>query len=510
MDDKRKDRDGSETRNQDVAILLYDMWRGIKWHIIPVILILNFFTLGGYAYAKMNYTPRYTAFSTFSVSDERTNYSGDKYNKAVAKQIGSILPYLLNSSQMAELVKDDLKLKNQPGVIETETVNDTNLVTIKVTAGEPKLAYDILQSLVKNYPEVSQYLLGDVQLNQIDGNGVPKAPVNSDNVMRKTVKGFLAGLALVLAWMFLYATSRKTVRNEEDVQKILNIPTMATIPQVRKKKRASNRQNTLMIDDRYRFGPYVESIRALRIRLIKTLAEQKYRSVLITSSVPNEGKSTISANVALALAERGLRVLLVDGDLRRCSLMETMGLRPAEKGFADVLRGDTELEDVIVSYKDTKLELLPGGAPLDQPGELLNEGKLAEVMKRLREYTEILILDTPPSAVVTDASIYAKFMDCALYIVRQDYVKFDGVLEGVEVLHDSNIPLIGCILNNTTAAGAGYRYGYGYGYDSGYGHNERTNRWDAEEGKVGENSDDQYLSVLSDIEKPSEDQKTEE
>ena len=513
MDEKRNNPDSAETRNQDIAILLSDMWRGICRHIIPVILILNFFTMGGYAYARMHYMPRYQAFSTFSVSDERTNYSGDKYNKAVAKQIGSILPYLLNSSQMAELVKDDLDLETQPGIIETETVTDTNLITIKVTAGEPKLAYAILQSLIQNYPEVSQYLLGDVQLNQIDGNGVPRTPINSNNVTRNTVKGFLAGLALVLVWMFLYATSRKTVRNEEDVRKILNVPTMATIPQVRKKKRSSSRQNSLMIDDRYCSGPYVESIRTLRIRMIKAMAEHKYRTILVTSSVPNEGKTTIAANLALALAQRGLRVLLVDGDLRRCSLMETMGLKPAEKGFCDVLRGEIEPEDVIVPYKETSLELLPGGDPIDQPGDLLHERRIEAVIEQLRSHTEILIMDTPPSAVVTDASIYAKYMDCALYIVRQDYVKYDGVLDGVSVLHDSEIPLVGCVLNNTTAAGSGYRYGYGYGYGYasgyGYGYNSeygdgrnQTRKETAEKQAQSEEADEKYLDEIRDANRP--------
>ena len=424
MDDKRKNQNGSETPNQDIGILLYDMWRGICRYFIPVILIITIFTAGGYAYAKMNYHPQYQASSTFSVSDERTNYSGDKYNKAVAKQIGNILPYLLNSSQMAELVKKDLELDTLPGIIDTETVTDTNLITIKVTADEPQLAYDILESLVNNYPVVTKYLLGDIQLNQIDGNGVPTMPINSDNVAQRTVKGLLAGLAIVAVWMFLYATTRKTVRNEEDIQKILNVPCLATLPQVRNKKRASNRKNNLLINDRYISGGYVEAIRTLRIRLIKLLADEKIRSIVVTSSVPGEGKTTISANLAIALAQRGLHVLLVDGDLRCCSLAGALGMNNPEKGFIDVLSGREDLENVIIPYGDSTLEILPGGKPVDQPGEVLNENTLAPVMKNLRERTEILILDTPPSAVVTDASIFAKHMDAAIYVVRQDYVKW--------------------------------------------------------------------------------------
>ena len=503
MEEKRKEQNTPETRNQDIAILLYDMWNGIRRYLIPVILILNIFTMGGYAYAKTHYSPRYQAFSTFSVSDERTNYSGDKYNKAVAKQIGNILPYLINSSQMTELIKDDLDLDTQPGIIETETVPDTNLITIKVTAGQPQLAYDILQSVVNNYPEVSQYLLGDIQLNQIDGNGVPKAPVNSDNVMRQTVKGFLLGFALIAVWMFFYATTRKTVRNEEDIQKILNVPCIAMIPQVRKKKRSSSQTRRLMIDDRYSFGPFVESIRTLRIRLIKILAEQRYRTILITSSVPGEGKTTLSANLALALAQRGLHVLLVDGDLRCCTLAESMDLKTGDKGFCDVLRGEASIEDVIVPYKGTTLEVLPGGIPVEQPGELLNERRLESIMAELREHAEILIMDSPPSAVVTDASVFAKFMDGALYVVRQDFVKYDGVLDGVSVLYDSNIPIIGCILNNTTAAGSGYRYGYGYGYGYGYsyGYGYGSDSSEKEEGDEhygsGYEPDEEYVQALA-------------
>ena len=482
----------------DYEVVLDDMLKCFIrnwWKILAAISLVCALT---FAAARMVYKPVYASSSTFIVSSRNSaGHERNKYNSAVTAQLGKVFPYLLTSDLMTKLVAEDLGTDNVPGKISAEALEGTSLITIRVEAEKARLSYDILQSVVRNYPEVSAYVTGDLDMELMDETGVPSQPSNPPRFREYAALGGAAAIAVVLIALFLYAVTRMTVRSEKDLKVLFNVPALGSVPQVRFKKRSGRKEKRVAVDEKNIPYFFIESFRTVRNRLEKEAAENGLKTILVSSALPSEGKSTVAANLAVSLAHKDRKVVLVDADLRNPSVGRVLGLAPAEAGTGEVLRWEVPLEKALVPYENNaNLRILPGHGSLGNPAELLNREAAHGLLERLKKMADYVIIDTPPSAVVSDASIIAKYTDAAVFVVRQDFAKLDSLQEGMEMLAGTGTRVLGTVLNGTEASvfsggyGYGYyqyghygrygysgRYGYygkksGYGYGYGYGENQ--------------------------------------
>lgn len=480
----------------DVFRILDDMWIGLKRFWLIDLLIVVLCSGAGYMIARLNYTPSYRAYTTFTVSAKNTmGYSKNMYNNRVASQLGAAFPYILTSSAMKQIICSDLNVSSVPGTIHATALEDTNLITLSVTSDNGETAYKVLQSVIKNYPKISEYVTGDVTLDQMDESGVPASPTNPFSTRRAVGRGAGIGILFVLAHLLIYAATRRTVRRESDLKQVLNVSVAGIVPHVRLKQRSKN--DTMMINNKAVSSNFLEAIRGLRSRFEAICRKQGIKTVLVTGSVPGEGKTTVVCNLALSLSHRGFRVLLVDGDLRNPSVLQCLGMsldkeadpaaKKAEKGKAaakepvaglsDYLLKGTDPDELVRRYRKSGLFILPGGKPLKDTASALGSPQMKELLHLAEGKFDYILVDTPPCAVVSDASILAQYAGGILYVVRQDYAKVSQIQDGADLLSDSSSPIVGSILNDAEAGVTGYGYGYGYGYShygygnyGGYGH----------------------------------------
>ena len=236
-----------------------------------------------------------------------------------------------------------------------------------------------------------------------------------------------------------------------------------------------NKQNpTVTIDAEGIPFDFVESIRTIRHRVEREAQKYGAKTILVTSALQSEGKTTVATNLAIALANRRNNVLLIDGYLRNPSVLAALGMEDVDKGMVDFLSKSVSLDEVLIPYKDRKhLALIPGGRPIDNPTALWSYKYTEEMLHKLRDKCDYVIIDAPPSAIVSDASLIARYADGSVFVVRQDYAGIDTLREGLETFSGTGCKLLGCVLNHAEAVGGyGYgRYGYGkYGYGKyGYG-----------------------------------------
>lgn len=472
-----------QSRNDqiDYEIVLDDMLKCFRRNWWKILLVVILSCTLSYIGARALYRPTYTATSTFIVKSKNSaGHDRNRYNSAVTAQLGKVFPYLLESELMTKLVAEDLGTDSVPGRISAEALEGTSLITLKVQTDNPQLSYDVLQSVVRNYPEVSSYVTGDLDMELMDESGVPKAPSNPSKARLYAALGGAVAIGAIVILLFLYAVTRLTVRSEKDLKVLFNVPALGSVPRVQQKKRSKRQRQRVAVDEKNIPYFFIESFRGIRNRLEKEAAEHHLKTILVTSALPSEGKSTVAANLALSLAHKDRKVILVDADLRNPSVGLTIRIGKFRAGINEVLKREAALETALVPYEgNANLRFLPGHGSITNTAELLNGEQSRRLLARLREMADYVIIDTPPSAVVSDASIMARYTDGAVFVVRQDYSKLDSLQEGMEMLAGTGVHVLGTILNMTEASvfSGGYGYGYyqyghygRYGYSSRYGY----------------------------------------
>ena len=300
---------GPNNTENDSGILYFttildDMWRGLKKFFPLCILIIIVCAGGFYLQGRMNYTPSYQAYSSFVV-DTKTAYgvSDTYYNETTAGQLSKTFPYILTSGALQAIVADSLGVDSIPASITAESIPDTPIFTINVTASNPQTAYDVLQAVIQYYPQVAEYIIGDTQLTKMDESGVPSAPLNPPAYGSRAVKGAAAGAALSVFLLFVYASTRNTVRREEDLKAYLSIAYLGSVPKAYGKRRRRQKK-TVLLDGAGNTTVLKESFRTVRTRVVKKAEEDNIKSLLVTSATAGEGKTTVAVNLALALTLR--------------------------------------------------------------------------------------------------------------------------------------------------------------------------------------------------------------
>lgn len=449
----------TESEKIDLLRIIDNMWKGAKryWYfgVAAVLLLGAFFCVRSYR----NYAPVYSANATFTITSGTSDlYIGNYANSQTASQIVKTFPYILKSGILQKKIAEDLNSDYIPGNISTETLGNTNMITIIVNSSDAQAAYDILQSVIKHYPEVAEPIIGEVSMNLLDMTDVPESVSNPPNYKKDALKGMFLGAVFSGVALLLYGFTRRTIHEEEDFKKMLNVDCICSIPQIVFKKRGKEFRKDISIYNKKISQTFLEAMRMLRARIEKEAKKNNLKVFLVTSAEAGEGKSTIAANIAMALAMRGSKVALVDCDLRSPSVRERLNMETEGVGLCEYLLEETEMEDLLVWNETYQMYVVPGGNPIVNASELMDSPRMLSLLERLKEKVEYIILDTAPVGILTDTTVLAEAADAALFVVKQDYANRSAILEGIEHLAESRIYISGCILNGIQNAVGGYGY----------------------------------------------------
>lgn len=457
----------------DLRVLVLDLLRGAKrllWlGILLVVLGAGFFVWRTWS----TYSPVYRASASFTVFVTNPLYAEIKtYNSSTAEQMEKTFPYILTSGALNDLVMQELNLTYLPS-ISASAINNTNIFTLSVTSGDPQLAYDVLNAVIKCYPSVAEFVVGPTEMNLLDESGVPEAPINSKDYASAVKRGAVIGAVLWAGLVLLFAATRSTIHNEKELERIINLRCIGMLPIAKGYRKGPKGVACPVLtkeNDKLGFG---ESVRLLRIRVEKEMREQGKKVLLVSSAIPGEGKTTVAANLAVALAHKGKRTLLVDCDLRNPSVAAIFG-KENMLGLSAYLNKEVEAKKIICPLETKNFFAVFGGTPVSNASELLARKEVQDFIEAVRGIFDYIILDTPPCSLLADAAELSELADCAVMVIRQNNASRDQILDGVQLLSDSGLPLIGCVLNGVERGvlhGSYSYYGYGGKYGSYYGDN---------------------------------------
>lgn len=317
------------------------------------------------------------------------------------------------------------------------------------------------------------------QVEIIDRAILPSVSVGTGRV-RKVVFGLLLGLMLGGGTALLLDNLNTSITRREEVEQVLRVPGLATIPQLGSrtnhtrlarvvaigtgKEPARAHQTELVTISDFRSAG-AEAFRTLRTNLIFSQVTDTLRSVVVTSSLPGEGKTTTAANLAVAYAQQGLQVLLIDCDLRRPRLHKVFEL-PASPGVTELALGHTALGEAVRRTSVEGLFLLPSGTLPPNPSELLGGARMRNTLQGLSQRFDLLILDSPPLHAAADAAIVGREVDGVLLVVRAGQTERGAAQQAVQQLVTVGARIVGAVLNDADAKVP--QYG-GYYYNDYYG-----------------------------------------
>ena len=444
-----------------------------RWLVIVLVALL--LGTGAYIQADRSYTPVYRTNATFVVTTRGSSTS--VYNSlSSTSSLANLFTGLLNSSIMRKTILQEMGISSFDGTISTAVIPNTNLITLTVTASDPRTAFLVAQTIIDHHESLTYQVVDGIVLELLQHPSVPVSPGNFADAagkMNSTMILAAAATALVLAVMSFL---RDAVRSGSEARAKLDCDFLGEIPHEKKYKtllsRLSRRKTSILISNPVTSFHFVETMRKLCRRVEQHMNGGKV--LMVTSLLENEGKSTVAVNLALTMARKHKRVLLIDCDLRKPACHAVLDQQKFACGIKEVLQGRESLSDAILRYKKTNLYLLLARKGDRNVGDLLASDRMDSLLNWARSSFDFVILDLPPMAAASDAEAMASMADAGLMVIRQNVAVAPALNKAISVLEGHRAKLLGCVLNNVYAtrlsSGQGYGYGYGYGGYKKYSH----------------------------------------
>ena len=299
----------------------------------------------------------------------------------------------------------------------------------------------------------------------VDAALPPAEPSEPNGKLFMVVALFLA-LVVGVAQAIIREILDNTFKSSDEVETKLNLPVMGIVPQVPRNLRKQVSHIFQLNEDKR----FCEAIRTIRTNITLTEGGQPRQVLVVTSTAPGEGKSSVSANLAFAMGQLN-RVLLIDADLRRATLDKTFEFAPGTPGLANLIGGNAKLDDCIRSVGN--VDMICAGTVPSNPLELLSSPRFAKLLEAVKGRYDRIIIDSPPSQAVSDAAVLSILADAVIYVVKSESTLIPHAQKGVSQLLQSNAPVAGVVLNHVDVEKA-KRSGQFRGYYDHYGYSEQT------------------------------------
>ncbi len=461
--------------NDELRVDSYDVMRDLlkDWWLILIFGLTV--ALCSYIIADIVYTPTYKARATFAVTSKGANNTYD--NLAAANTVASSLTNIFDGELIKKRVAIDIGAAVIPDYISAEIIPETNLFVLTVSAPSPETAYRIILSIMDNYTSVTNTLYQNAIIDVLEAPSIPMYPDNPPDMRRIMKLSFLGGAAAMLLILAILSVTRDNIKNVKEVTRKLDTKLFGVIYHENRYKtlraKLHKKKKSILITSPTVSFSFVESIKSMRSKFEYKASAKDQRVLLVTSLLENEGKSTVATNLALALAQKSKKVLLIDADFCKPSIYKILEKEvPETQELGEYLLKKKDLKDVLMVEENSGIFLLIGSKYYNNSVDLITSTAFLEMIEIQKNIMDYVIIDSPPLSVSADTELLADIADSTLLVVRQSYAKAKYINDVIDTLSETNSELLGCVFNNVRNSPFGYRSGYHskYSYRSYYGY----------------------------------------
>lgn len=464
----------------DLFSLLYSVKK--RWKMIVLLCLVTTLLMGAYSFFIA--TPLYSSQVKAFIYQEPSSESASSAYQSILTSSYLISDYteLVNSKPVKEQAVNALEAqgydeKKVVSTINVTAITDTRFIYIEAINQNPEYAAAYANEIAKAFADQATELMQLQNVNIVEEAEAAKNPI-SPNKKKNIALGFAAGLVLGVVIAVAIDLLDRKVRYPDDLKsKYKQYVLLGAVPDfenagTQKSKKSLNGYEKgdetagKEEDDYFVGGEAVEeALKSIRTNILFSGTEGTSRCIALTSSIPGEGKTTTSTNLAIAFAKSGYRTVLVDADLRRPKVHKRFHLKTV-KGLTSALVTNGDLSSMIIQDVIENLDVMPAGIRPPNPPELLGSSAMGRLVEYLKDEYDIVIIDTPPVGLFTDAALVSRYCDATVYVVSAGVPTYEELNKGLDELEKIGAKILGFVMTRVERARNGnYYYNYKYKYD---------------------------------------------
>ncbi len=430
-----------------------------RWKLIVLIALIG--AMGFDTVRTLMYHPRYQASVSATLGSEQNTYSQLDTTQAYIRS----LSYIFNGQNVQSYLQERLGNEDSTLTCSVNSVNDTNVVNISVQADTRRDAWFGLQYVLDWYRTNGDKYHFNYDLNVTQTNPISEAPVSANSHVRNLMMGGIGGGVFIAAVLLLLAYFSDTIKTPAEITTRIDCRMLARLPKEHKRRGIrfwkKNREALLITSLKTSFR-YKEAVKKLRSRIEESSHKHGYQTIMVTSVMENEGKSSIAANLAISLAKGGHHVLMIDADIRKPSLDRILNME-TEHSLNAALSGKDWKKEVMHSER-FHMDVLCSIQDLENAEKLLSSEQMKKLLEEAKQSYEFVIVDTSPAAGLSDPLIISEHCDASLLVIRQNLAGARRINDAIDRLVTVRNNLIGCIYNGAVFDPLSEQKAYGYRY----------------------------------------------
>lgn len=445
-----------------------------KWRIVICVALICGLSFD--VFKTMTYQPQYSASMKVILDSNEFTYNQMEETQNYTKTLN----YIFNGQVVKDYLKKNMGNTLKPYTCTLTSSQDTNITTVTVVSKTKKSAYESLNYIEKWYRKNSNAYNLKYKMEILEKPEFSYTPINPNSHVNNVKKGGILGAGIIVLLLALFSYISSTVKNEHDIEANVDCRLFAKIP-LEKKPRSrkfwkKNKKSILITSIKTSFA-YKESIKKLRHKVEQSAMKHNYKTIMVTSTDENEGKSSVCTNLALSLAMKDYKVLLIDTDFRKPAIQKVFELHN-QKYLNLYFEGKDSWQNQIQHLEKPNLDILTITQEKKHIEEYLSSQYMKDLINEARELYDYVLIDSAPAGYLNDSIILNHYIDTTLLIVKQDRANFKSINNTIYRLMNVKNNLMGCVYVSSILDFTKQKLnnGYRYGYERYYGKGRRMDR----------------------------------
>jgi capsular exopolysaccharide synthesis family protein len=432
-----------------------------QWWVIAIFAVS--FALAGFTFSKITHEDKFSSHIIFNASNKSSDIAGEAAKYTTASDVQASIMFatsfktiLSDTEYIYTLVQKAVKTQTGQDYsaahirrsVSASVIPDTTMISVKISTADAEKSFQIAKALAAVYSQVMEDSFPNAKYTIVNQASLATNPDADFSSILYTFLGALGGAILAFAIILILNRIKNLIQSSDDVRKKFNLDVLASVSKLKSKKNKSGDKKALLITDKTVGLPFIETFKLIKTKIENASFKKGYKVFSITSATENEGKTTVSVNLALSLAKAGRSVLLIDCDIRKPAVFKALGVPVGEdRGIYDIVSGKSTFEEAVKYVEKYNLYLLVSGAAVADPSEVLASQVTEDIIKEAKKNFDFVIIDCPPAGVLADATIVANYCDAVLFVVAENKPSLREIEYAISDLSTTKADIFGCVYN---------------------------------------------------------------